>query len=684
MNAHIKQLLFVTLLIFCFNGLTAQTSSPADDLAKVRRECRQQLLSDTVKATEQSYRLTDDIRYDTDGQGYFKSLNQEGYWVDINYKSTVNSDWSPSWHLYRLMLIYRVYNKNKEPRYLEAVHRALKYWIKSDPICPNWWQNQINTPYVYSSLTLMLDTAATVEEMHYLDQVLAPRVPQPNPTGQNKIWQHDIEARIALIHHDEKKFGDAMVRMQSVIKISTEEGIQPDYSFHQHGAMLQFGNYGIHFVNSLLFWMKVTADSPFAFDTEKQQIISDYCIKGLRYSVYKKAMDITAIGRQLRKYAALKRGYNLYDDFNMIKSFVKENPCRFSLDGFGELPCKDENKSFWRSAYMLQSKANRFMMSVKMQGSLFRAVESINSENLLGSFLNDGVTLIQRSGNEYNNVEPLWNWTMLPGITCDTTINPSAKETFASHNRSDFVGQVSNDRIGISTMYYNRLGLQAYKSYFFINEMMIALGAGISAPNLNSVVTTVNQRFKRNKPLLGGKGIAGSSWMWQDSIAYFFPDKDQVVKNATAYRKGSWTALDKASPSQTEADSVLTIYVPHNKNSTYAYGIQPAIGLSEAKKTALKPGFQVLQNTKQLQAVRCAGTVMVVFYQPGNLQLSSKLRLTTDQACLLIYEKGNIWIADPGRKLQKIQLKLNEKNILVQLPKDQYAGSPIKIQLNTL
>jgi chondroitin AC lyase len=264
--------------------------------------------------------------------------------------------------------------------------------------------------------------------------------------------------------------------------------------------MLQFGNYGLHFVNTILFWMRVTANTRFAFDVEKQKIIFDYCSKGLRWTVYKAAMDVTAVGRQIRNNYTLKRGVTLNADFNLLKCFDNSDSCKYYLDGFGNKNSAcvlHGNKGFWRSDYMSYLSGQNYMMSVKMNGPFVNKVESINTENLKGSFLNDGVCLIRRTGKEYQNIEALWNWDMLPGITCDTSFDPAATAIFHTKNNSQFVGQVSDGVTGISSMCYNRLGITAFKSYFFIADMHIALGAGISSKNKSNLVTTVNQCFYR-------------------------------------------------------------------------------------------------------------------------------------------------------------------------------------------
>jgi chondroitin AC lyase len=123
--------LFLLLLCFVsFNSLAQQ--APAASLPDIRLQCRKLLLSDTAYATEQSFRLTDDIKYNTDAAGYFKALSPEGSWKDLDYTNDSPSAWPPIWHLYRLMLLCREYDKNRNPQYLDAIHRALAFYIKND------------------------------------------------------------------------------------------------------------------------------------------------------------------------------------------------------------------------------------------------------------------------------------------------------------------------------------------------------------------------------------------------------------------------------------------------------------------------------------------------------------------------------------------------------------------------
>jgi hypothetical protein len=406
-------------------------------------------------------------------------------------------------------------------------------------------------------------------------------------------------------------------------------------------------------------------------------------VEGLRYSIYKKAMDVTALGRQLRKGSLVKRGQTLNTNMNLLRSFSKADSCKFAVSGFGNSACVETiNKSFWRSDYMVQTQSNRYNMSVKMEGPFVSPVESINGENLRGAYLSDGVTLLQRTGCEYRDIEPIWNWNMLPGTTADTTTDPGLRANLREVNLSGFVGQVSSGEMGISAMYYNRLQVQAYKSYFMVDGMLVALGAGINGANRKNIVTTINQRFTNGGELKTGTTTARQQWLWQDSMVYVFPDSKQLVKTTKGNRTGSWKLVDQVSPASPVTGDVFTAYLPHDKTDTYVYVVNPAISIKKAAEFAANTGVTILQNTQQVQAISYKGTYMLVFYKAGSVTLSVKSKLTANQPCMVIIkEDGTTWLADATRKLTSATLTMNGKTTTVDLPKGDWLGSTTKAKL---
>lgn len=680
-----KILIVISCLLTEISLAVAQTNNPEVLLKQVHDRCRQMLLADKAYATERSFMMTDDIRYNADAAGYLRLQSADGSWADINYKDQTRGSWKPSWHLYRILVLNRAYFKTRNAAYLAASHKALHFWIRNDFHCENWWHNNINVPFAYSSAILQLGDKADEQEISYLNKVVAPRIPVNAATGQNLIWQLDNEARLALIQGDYKAFAKAIDGMQRVITVSTKEGIQPDYSFHQHGPMMQVGNYGLSFVNSLLFWMSVTAHTPMAFAHDKQKIMFDYCTEGLRWFVYHKAMDISAIGRQLRINTGLKRGENIHELLELIKSFDDSLGCKLSLDGFadkGLTACKmAANKSFWRSDYMVQLKKGHYMMSVKMHGPFVSRLEvNTNAENLKGAFINDGLALVQSSGKEYNNITPIWNWAMLPGITGDTTISPNSKMALTSVNTGNFVGQVSNGIAGAIAMDYERLNIKAHKSYFMVNDMLVALGAGISAPDKKNLITTVDQSFH------AGPIVSGNGWLWRDNHAYFFPGKDQQIKTRTAYRRSGWTGIN-GNDTQNDppiSGQVTTTYIQHNQNDSYVYIIKPDISLKQIKAKP-QPEVKMLVNTPKAQAISTATVVIAVFYEPGAL-ITGDASISTDKPCMLICDKrkgkiSGIWVSNPSRKKTSIELNIDGVKRVIDIPDGDMAGQTIGVRL---
>ncbi|TKC05153.1 polysaccharide lyase family 8 super-sandwich domain-containing protein [Pedobacter frigoris] len=653
------------------------------DFEMVTARCKQLVFSDTAYANEQSLQLTYEMDTRLNPKTILNSIEEEGCWEEIDYASKQRSKWETSWHLYRVMSLCKAWKKNNDNNYLQAIHKSLNYWITKDFLCNNWWHNQINVPYIYSNIMLVLGDAANAEEKEFFNKKMISRVAmQKYAIGQNKIWKHDIEARIALVQQNPEAFNEAIQNMQTVIVSSTREGIQPDYSFQQHGTMLQFGNYGIHYTNSLLFWLSVTAKTKYAFEPAKQKILFDYISNGLRWSVYNGAMDITAIGRQLRDQAEQKRASNLNDNYNLLRKLGTDSLWRFAVDGFASASQLSRNplignKSFWRSDYMINLSEGKYQLSVKTHGPFSTKVESINSENLKGAFLNDGITMIRYTGKEYLNIAPLWNWTMLPGSTLDTTMNPASNQIFETNNKSDFVGQLSDGNAGFSAMDYNRLGVHAHKSYFFIKNMMIALGAGIQADTIQHVVTTIDQKLNKGK-LLQSKN--NKAW-WSGGVGYKLLDLKNIVKTRIQSRKGDWGDIDAASKGELVKASVLSIFMSHKQNDTYAYLAQTGVSAKQFNTFTSQSTVKVVKNTTDVQAIQSENLIMVVFYKAGHLK-SDQYEIAVDKPCMVMVSRTGgkpvAWISDPTRKAQLINLKYGKQNAEISLPSGMYAGSAAK------
>ena len=123
-----------------------------------------------------------------------------------------------------------------------------------------------------------------------------------------------------------------------------------------------------------------------------------------------------------------------------------------------------------------------------------------NSTERNGNFVSDGSNAIVKTGNEYFNIFPAWNWTRIPGTTAPQMPDvPLGKNAWKLRGTSQLAGGVNDSLYGATTYYYNdthgSIHTQARKTWFFFNHEVVCLSAGITSRSPYDVMTTVNQDF---------------------------------------------------------------------------------------------------------------------------------------------------------------------------------------------
>ncbi len=180
-----------------------------------------------------------------------KFWNPEGYWHDVNYKQIEKPGWSPREHLDRLVILAATYNENPEPELGTAISNALIYWLEADPQSWNWWWHDIGIPKRIGYSAVMakeaLSEALSKRVAEYLPSV--PNYSPNNPNSPIPKAANRTDIALAVLNHgiladDAEMVGKAIADIEDTIGISTEAGVQHDYSFHQHGPQLYTSGYG--------------------------------------------------------------------------------------------------------------------------------------------------------------------------------------------------------------------------------------------------------------------------------------------------------------------------------------------------------------------------------------------------------------------------------------------------------
>lgn len=690
----------------------------------------QQLDSSTVALMRRRIRelKSDDYPRPDSVQRLLQSMQPDGNWKGIDYQSIGFSPWPPYSHLteYVLPLAKAYANPSSQiyhnKRLAKEIHKALDFWLNHNFTSHNWWENDIGVPKTLSTIMILMGRSLTPSEfLQGLNQMRGSYISQ---TGQNKVWRAEIQLKIGIIEYGRGRsnlLGGARSRIEQASKVLQDEvvvqgkeGIQPDWSFYQHGIQQQFGNYGLSFAATQAEWAYILRGTPYQYSRQKINILRNYILHGLSWVVWKGVMDISGIGRQIFPNSPAEKGERI---LRVLQLMTKADPdhaskyqqvIQFNRGKASQPPFLKGNTYFWRSALMVDRLANRYI-SIRMCSKKIQSTESGNGENLLGAHLSDGATYIYQSGEEYKNIFPVWNWHRIPGTTSYSDRKLPEFSWGGLHNGSNFVGGVSDSAYGAVTMLFRRNGLTAHKVWFFVQDGVICLGAGINSDQDFDVLTTLNQSLlnskitvkkdNRTEILSLGQHANGNDikWVYHNGIGYLFLQKEQVYTGAVTQR-GSWHRVHETASSRRTQRKVFNLWIDHGsqpQNGSYAYMILPDITRNKMNNFAANPGIKILQNTSSLQAIGYAKSNLseMIFYQAGTVDLGKSLIVSVDTPCLLMVQRAHkelkITISAPPELQKKInltisghyrgkdckyELKKDQTIISFELPKGIYAG----------
>lgn len=591
------------------------------------------------------------------------SLFKDGQWTDIDYTDMGRGQWLATLHVTRIYALAKAYASESSPYYKDAevgkvVHEAMAWWFREMPLNPNWWHNVIGVPKKFIAAMLMIRDELSEEEIQGGLKVLA-RTGFGN-TGQNKAWQAGIQLMKGLLIDDEALVAEARKQIGEEIFITEAEGVQPDWSFHQHGPQLQFGNYGLAYAEGVSFWVRVLEGSKYAFTPEQYDIVGNLILNGLGWTVWKGFMDPSFCGRQLHIDGGRGKAYSLaVAAQNMAatawgdKKALNGMSNRDVLLNISETclrPDKYENeltgaRYFWRSDCGIY-RTRDWYASIRMQSERTIGFEYTNEENLLANFSADGALLLMQSGTEYENIFGYWDWRKLPGVTAydDGQPIPCYRDEARKRNNSQEVFGKTDEDIMVTSMELDRDGLHAQKANFFFPDVVVALGADITCTK--SGVTNVTTALDQTK-LVGETVIEkGNGWAWHDSKGYISLDGSPLVIT-TAEQEGSWEPLAPCYKGVIDRGHVFKCWLEHKPGTepqTYAYALLPTSTAKQtakfAKYTGKSRGIKILRNDADIQAIEYQGTTCAVIHTPGTWTIGSRT-VTADAAGAFVWREHN-------------------------------------------
>jgi chondroitin AC lyase len=636
---------------------------------------------------------------------HLKNLNVDGSWQDVNY---ADAQYDPLKRIKDMATVYirpsnKLYNNTE---LYSAIVKSLQNWLDKNPKNKNWWYNDIFYPQAIGQ-TLILMRSAKEGLPTELENALIKRMIRKLKTGDGANTSDEALHylyRACLTQNKATLDSAAKYLFEPIAITDGKEGVQVDGSYYQHGKQQAIASYGKVFTGNSVNAAFYLRETEYALPKDQLAILVNYLkntfLKTIRGSFY----DFNVRGRGISRKDSLSSGMG--GMVSKIKLFDPQNAAYWdasTLRTSGKKPASysvtPSHNQYWKSGYTLHVRP-AYTFSIETASTRTLRTERGNDENILGKFLPDGATNIQRNGSEYANLMPVWEWDKIPGTTSRDYADDNGatiKSDWGIPGTTKFVGGVSDGIYGVSCYDLNYDSVQAKKAWFFFDQEVVCLGAGIRSDSKENITTTINQAWLRGDVVSSNGAQANAKserWIVHDSIGYIFPQGGKLeISNNT--QNGSWYRINHFQSKNELKHKVFKIWLNHGaapQNATYQYIVLPGTSIAALKKYN-RSMIQVLKNTEEIQAVTHVGLNMLqaVFYKAGTLSVNG-LFLHVDQPCTVYIKNLNakspmLYIADPAQEHATIHVELKlpglskSKRIDCNLPNGAFSGATASFKI---
>jgi len=674
-----------------------------------------------------TFQSTGAATLDTQVTSLLSTLNASYGWPDINYTSTSQTDWSPGNHLTRMGTLAKAYSNPSSTYYGDAnlkekIEGIMNYWLTLSPApsSTNWFYLSISAPKDIGNTLICMRKSPAGISTTLENQILAWMTKgtaitvSPAKDGSNltDVAQHYIMR--ACLTENQTLLNQTITAVTNSIVVTTGEGIQNDNSYTAHGPQLYVYGYGREYISGISNIAIYVAGTSYAFPSDKLAIFSDFVRKGFIKPSRGIYADFNLYGRGVSRANAGKadvaliekvKGFDLpahateYD--NAIQRMRGLQPPSYNVSS--------EHIHYWRTDYTVHHRPG-YMFGLRSISSRNAKSEMGNGENIKGYYLTEGVNYIGVNGDEYYNIFPVWEWNKIPGTTVpEITTYPVRTSWGVNFGTVPFVGGVSDGTYGASAYAMNDYSTAAKKSWFYFDEEVVCLGAGINSSAAQAINTTVNQCLLKtevtvadaanNVSVLNG-GVHDYTnnlkWALQGNVGYFFPENGNIsLSNQT--QTGSWSSINTTGSATTVSADVFKLWFKHGTtpaNASYAYIVTPGKTSATEMQNYNTGNISILSNTATVQAVRhnSLGIWQIVFYQAGEFT-ADQVTLKANKPCVIMLKNVTgsdviVHVADPSQSTAQIYLGIKTPQFTalraatLAMPQGANAGSTINTTIS--
>lgn len=602
----------------------------------------------------------------------------------------------------------------------------------------NWWFWEIGAPRALMDTCVLLrgrlpdadlaDYLAVVDRF-CPDADRRTNSPTLSETGANRTDKAVIVALRGLLGKNTDKVASARDALSDVRDAgrnslfrytSSGDGFYEDGSFVQHDVVAYTGSYGTVLLGGAAYLLSLLAGSPWAVTDPKVSVMYDAVERSFAPVIFDGLMMDAVRGRAVSReragdhrdgatavaailllasgapadradrWRALAKGWltrNRTTPFATLATLPQLALAKAVLDDPAVLAGARTTGSFvFADMDRVVHRRPGWAFTLSLSSRRISAYEAGNGENLHGWYTGDGMTYLydgdglgQFNDGFWPTVDPY----RLPGTTVDTRERADlgtggGTSTYRPAN-AVAGGAVLDGRHTAAAMEVvgaEGSTLRARKSWFLIDNAVVALGAGITASDGRTVETVVENRNLgaggRGRLLVDGVEPGASAAVSRAGWAHLDGTGGYVFPGATALnvlrevRTGTWRAINTGADTGGSTDSVTrryaTLWLDHGVSPTdagYAYVLLPGASAAATAVWSRSRPVRIVANDTTAQAVedRRSGLTAVHFWGAGSAAgITASGPLT-----LLVRRRGaqvSVAVADPGRTGTVVSVEL--------------------------
>ncbi|WP_225837797.1 polysaccharide lyase 8 family protein [Streptomyces sp. NK08204] len=546
----------------------------------------------------------------------------------------------------------------------------------------NWWEWQIGSPRLLMDITAALYerlggdriSAACAAVDHFIPDAMLTDY-SGTSTGANRVDLCRSVALRGILGRDADRIVLARDALSPVFPYVTQgDGLYADGSFVQHTWVAYSGTYGQVLLDGLGRLLTLLAGSPWEVTDPARQNVLDAvehafvplihdglvldCVNGRAISRgYLRGDDLHVLhsdhhhGRALIAAIALLAGGASEEErerwYGIVKGWIERDADtdvltapQFSVADLARLnavaaaPVPAVQEAVGHRLFPAMDRAvhrrPRFTAALAMASDRIAHYECGNGENPRGWHTGSGMLSWwpEARGDQYTDwYWPTVDWYRLPGTTVSTRplADRAGGEWGAPKPEVHWVGGTTDGEYAAVGQHLKGLGstLEARKSWFFLADAVVCLGAGISCADGVPVETIVDNRN------LGEGGtqpfVRGRDWAHLEGHGGWILPHGGDLHTLREDRTGAWSDINTSSTGERRTRRWQTLWLDHGTDpadAAYVYVLLPGASRGEtAARAADRDWLCVLANdtARQAVAVPRLGLTAAAFWRTGSV-----------------------------------------------------------------